>query len=97
MLVSGRVGGLVLSSGSVSKSSGLMQHVSSICLSGIHCLACGSQREPTNIVSNIWLVGSTHLKNISQIGNLPQIGVKIKKYLKPPPRYVLKLDSTYMK
>ena len=29
---------------------------------------------------------STHLKNISQIGNLPQIGVKIKKYLKPPPR-----------
>ena len=29
---------------------------------------------------------STHLKNISQNGNLPQIGVKIKKYLKPPPR-----------
>ena len=31
---------------------------------------------------------STHLKNISQSqnGNLPQIGVKIKKYLKPPPR-----------
>ena len=28
---------------------------------------------------------STKLKNISQIGNLPQIGVKIKKYLKPPP------------
>ena len=29
---------------------------------------------------------STHLKNISQIGNLPQLGVKIKKkYLKPPP------------
>ena len=27
---------------------------------------------------------STHLKNISQIGNLPQIGVKIKK-MKPPP------------
>jgi len=24
-----------------------------------------------------WLVVSTHLKNISQIGNLPQIGVKI--------------------
>ena len=32
-----------------------------------------------------WLVVSTHLKNISQIGNLPQLGVKIK-YLKPPPR-----------
>ena len=31
-----------------------------------------------------WLVVSTHLKNISQIGNLPQTGVK-KKYLKPPP------------
>ncbi len=25
---------------------------------------------------NNWLVVSTHLKNISQIGNLPQIGVK---------------------
>ena len=33
-----------------------------------------------------WLVVSTHLKNISQIGNLPQIGVKTKKKLKPPPR-----------
>ena len=35
----------------------------------------------------------THLKNISQsqIGNLPQIGVKINKYLKPPhSRQVLK-------
>ena len=31
---------------------------------------------------------STHLKNISQNGNLPQIGVKIKKYLKPPPSLV---------
>ena len=26
----------------------------------------------------IWLVVSTHLKNISQMGNRPQIGVKIK-------------------
>jgi len=25
-----------------------------------------------------WLVVSTHLKSISQIGNLPQVGVKIK-------------------
>jgi len=25
-----------------------------------------------------WLVVSTHLKNISQIGSLPQVGVKIK-------------------
>ena len=31
------------------------------------------------INTHIWLVVSTHLKNISQIGNLPQIGVKIKK------------------
>ena len=29
------------------------------------------------IIQN-WLVVSTHLKNISQIGNLPQIGAKIK-------------------
>ena len=28
---------------------------------------------------------STHLKNISQIGWFPQIGMNIKKYLKPPP------------
>ena len=33
-----------------------------------------------------WLVVSTPLKNISQNGNLPQVGVKINKYLKPPPR-----------
>ena len=32
-----------------------------------------------------WLVVSTPLKTISQIGNRPQIGVKIKKSLKPPP------------
>ena len=33
-----------------------------------------------------WLVvESAHLKNISQNGNLPQIGVEINKYLKPPP------------
>ena len=29
---------------------------------------------------------STQLKNISQLGSFPQVGVKIKKYLKPPPR-----------
>ena len=34
--------------------------------------------------SNLLLVVSTPLKNISQNGNLPQIGMKIKKYLKPP-------------
>ena len=27
---------------------------------------------------NLWLVVSTHLENICQMGNLPQIGVKIK-------------------
>ena len=33
-----------------------------------------------------WLVVSTHLKNIdSQIGSFTQVGVKINKYLKPPP------------
>ena len=39
------------------------------------------------------MVEPTHLKNIRQIGNLPQIGVKIEKYLKnlkPPPRINLK-------
>jgi len=33
-----------------------------------------------------YLVVSAQLKNISQNGKLPQIGVKIKKYLKAPPR-----------
>ena len=38
--------------------------------------------------TRFWLVVEpTHLKNISQNGNLPQIGRKIKKYLKPPPRF----------
>ena len=44
----------------------------------------------------IWLVVSTHLKNISQTGNLPQIGVKIKNIwniLKPPTRYVCRCRS----
>ena len=38
------------------------------------------------------VVEPTPLKNISQIGSFPQIGVKIKKSLKPPPRDV----SVYM-
>ena len=35
----------------------------------------------------IWLVVSTHLKNISQNGNLPQIGVKIKNVWNHHPVY----------
>ena len=31
---------------------------------------------------------STHLKNISQIGSFPQIGLKKKTSLKPPPRHL---------
>ena len=37
------------------------------------------------------MVVSTHLKNINRIGNLPQIGVKIKKKLKPPPRQTFQM------
>ena len=37
------------------------------------------------VISVISLVVSTHLKNMSQNGNLPQVVVNIKKYLKPPP------------
>ena len=33
------------------------------------------------------VVEPTHLKNISQIGSFPQVGVKIKKILKSPPSY----------
>ena len=36
-----------------------------------------------------WLVVSTHLKNISQIGSFPQIGMKIKRYLKPPVSFLI--------
>ena len=32
----------------------------------------------TNIFKASWLVVSTHLKNLSQIGSFPQIGVNIK-------------------
>ena len=31
-----------------------------------------------------YLVVSSHLKNISHIGNLPQVAVSIKKYLEQP-------------
>ena len=37
------------------------------------------------IVFLIWLVVSTHLKNISQIGSFPQIGMKKNKKMKPQP------------
>ena len=38
-------------------------------------------------INHDWLVVSTPLKNISQIGNRPQIGVKIKIFELPPPRF----------
>ena len=43
------------------------------------------------VIESVWLVVEpTHLKNISQSGNLPQTGVKIrKKSVKPPPRCML--------
>ena len=37
----------------------------------------------------IWLVVSTHPKNISQNGSSSQIGVKNQRYLKPPPSCLL--------
>ena len=56
-------------------------------------------------VHQYWLVVSTNLKNISQIGNLPQVGVKIKMFetttqnTKPNtgdhPRYVQKSKSNW--
>jgi len=36
------------------------------------------QKRKASSSNNDWLVVSAHLKNISQNGNLPQIGVKIK-------------------
>ena len=40
--------------------------------------SCWLNKKHLDNKSNYWLVVSTHLKNISQNGNLPQIGVKIK-------------------
>jgi len=45
------------------------------------------------MVNPTWLVVSKHLKNISQNENLPQIGVKIKKYLKPPPSHLFNIPN----
>ena len=42
-------------------------------------VACDIDHKPWfRVPLRNWLVVSTHLKNISQIGNLPQLGVKIK-------------------
>ena len=41
-----------------------------------------------------WLVVSTHLKNISQILNLPQVGVKIKNIWNHQPVFVLSMFQT---
>ena len=41
-------------------------------------LLCLYELEIQDEQHQVWLVVSNHLKNISQIGNLPQIGVKIK-------------------
>ena len=47
---------------------------------------------------HIWLVDLTPLKNIGQNGNIPQIGVKIKKCLnqQPPPTYIPCLNSSFL-
>ena len=37
-------------------------------------------------LDKLWLVVSTHLKNMSQIGKSSFVGGKHEKYLKPPPR-----------
>ena len=44
-------------------------------------------QKPESTTAVFWLVVSTHLKNISQIGHLPQIGGERKKCLKPPPSF----------
>ena len=48
--------------------------------------AVATQEEPVQCkIDTNWLVVSTHLKNISQIGNLPPGRGENKKYLRPPP------------
>ena len=38
----------------------------------------GNSGKTKMLIENNWLVVSTHLKNISQIGSFPQVGVKMK-------------------
>ena len=58
---------------------------------------CPSSKWSISIyIHPLWLVVSTHLKSISQNGNLPQIGVKIKhiwNILKAPPRIYIPSPS----
>ncbi len=63
---------------------GLVAH---LLLSGTSEINRKKKQTETNrgVLHEIYLVVSTHLKNISQIGSFPQAGVKIKK-MKPPLR-----------
>ena len=47
------------------------------------------------ISTNHWLVVSTHLKNISQIGSFPQVGVKITNLWNHHPDHLLYIQSCY--
>ena len=62
--------------GSMAHLSGNDRHISYL-----RCVLIGKSKHPNFKGSKlyIWLVVSTQLKNISQDGNLPQIGVKIQK------------------
>jgi len=54
-----------------------------------------NQTLPFRQIAHTWLVVSTYLKDISQLGNLPQIGMNIKK-MKPSPRYHPWLGQVYL-
>ena len=61
-----------------------------IWIKGNHSHSTSKTYKIGNLIQNhvwmvFWLVVSTHLKNIRQMGNLPQTVVKINKYLKPTP------------
>ena len=53
-------------------------YISFLKINGANQQQCFGGQKASITSTRIWLVVSTHLKNISQIGNLPQIGVKIK-------------------
>ena len=48
-----------------------------------------------DVCPTCWLVVSTHLKNNSQIGNLPQIGVNIKKIFETTPETIHKIVISF--
>ena len=67
-------------------------------LPSLHTVACSEKcfKHPGKKTLDSWWFQLTHLKKINQIGSFPQVGVKIKKYLKPPASLRLGFFRVYL-